>query len=136
MHQLMPTSRSGFAQRLTRQRMDRRANPSRTVGAATVTAERIRLLARAWGFATVPRLAIPQRSKAWRDWARRASMALRTGRCRGNSLPWRAAQVGRGDRDTHRRQRPAGRWRGNQGCSPAVRAGALGDEATYADTGP
>ena len=87
MHQVMLTGRSGFAQRLTRQRMDRRANPSRTVGAATVTAERIRLLARAWGFATVPRLAIPQRGKAWRDWARRSAMALTAGRCRGDSLP-------------------------------------------------
>jgi hypothetical protein len=88
MPQVMPTSRSGFAERLTRQRIE--ANPSRTAGAATVVGRADTVACTRLGFATVPRLAIPQRGKAWRDWVRRSALALTAGRCRGNRLPWRA----------------------------------------------
>jgi hypothetical protein len=84
MPQVMPTSRSGFAERLTRQRIE--ANPSRTAGAATIDGRADTVACTRLGFATVPRLAIPQRGKAWRDWARRSAMALMAGRCRGNRL--------------------------------------------------
>jgi hypothetical protein len=84
MPQVMPTSRSGFAERLTRQRIE--ANPSRTAGAATIDGRADTVACTRLGFATVPRLAIPQRGKAWRDWARRSAMALTAGRCRGNRL--------------------------------------------------
>jgi hypothetical protein len=63
MPQVMPTSRSGFAERLTRQRMDRRANRSRTAGAATVDGRVDAVACTRLGFATVPRLAIPQRGQ-------------------------------------------------------------------------
>lgn len=84
MPQVMPTSRSGFAERLTRQRIE--ANPSRTAGAATIDGRADTVACTRLGFATVPRLAIPQRGKAWRDWVRRSAMALTAGRCRRNRL--------------------------------------------------